>query len=235
MPTKLQQYFPIIRSREQIMEEIQSSPSMLGAFHSWKSEQQDEFLDFCSGVRGVKLLYESSPSVFRDYPDTYLHHFRQTSDTGLELELLEEYFFIPLDIMREILQNRGIKSKLDAWLAFLALDEPGWVEKVIMAYPEFRPMYEEVYEMCRNLERVMEMYSKELQELDRNTVQYMIDEMQETINRKDAVIEEQSEQLTQKDAQLNQKDTQLAQYKRMLEEKERQLQKLQSQSGQKEA
>ncbi len=343
MPTKLQQYFPIIRSREQIMEEIQSSPSMLSAFHSWKSEQQDEFLDFCSGVRGVKLLYdsffkaimdperdsarlsdllsllmgrkvsvlrelpheggrvtpdtlvvmdiivrledgsittvevqkygyafpgqraacysadmllrqyknlrdelrqqnkrmnyravkpvytivlyESSPPVFRDYPDTYLHHFRQTSDTGLELELLEEYFFIPLDIMREILQNRGIKSKLDAWLAFLALDEPGWVEKVIMAYPEFRPMYEEVYEMCRNLERVMEMYSKELQELDRNTVQYMIDEMQETINRKDAVIEEQSEQLTQKDAQL-------AQYKKMLEEKERQLQKLQS--GQKE-
>lgn len=75
MPTKLQQYFPIIRSREQIMEEIQSSPSMLGAFHSWKSEQQDEFLDFSSGVRGVKLLYESSPPVFRDYPDTYLHHF----------------------------------------------------------------------------------------------------------------------------------------------------------------
>lgn len=34
MPTKLQQYFPIIRSLEQIMKEIQSSPSMLGAFHS---------------------------------------------------------------------------------------------------------------------------------------------------------------------------------------------------------
>ncbi len=77
--------------------------------------------------------------------------------------LLEEYFFIPLDIMREILQNKGIRSKRDAWLAFLALDEPEWVEKVIRAYPEFRPMYGEVYEMCRNLERVMEMYSKELQ------------------------------------------------------------------------
>ena len=33
--------------------------------------------------------------------------------------------------------------------------------------------------MCRNTEKVMNMFSKELRELDRNTVQYMIDEMQE--------------------------------------------------------
>lgn len=31
-------------------------------------------------------------------------------------------------------------------------------------------MYEEVYEMCRNTEKVMNMFSKELRELDRNTV-----------------------------------------------------------------
>ncbi len=336
MPTKLQEYFPMIRSRDEIMGLIQGAPALLDTFQSWKSEQQKEFLDFCSGVRGVKplydsffkaimdperdparlsdlltllmnrnvsvvavlsheggritpetlvvmdiivrledgslttvevqkygyafpgqraacysadmllrqykrlrdgfsqekkrmnyravkpvytiVLYESSPSEFHKYPDTYLHHFRQTSDTGLELELLEEYFFIPLDIMKEILQNRGIKSRLDAWLAFLALDGPEWIEAVIAAYPEFRAMYEEVYEMCRNLERVMEMYSKELQELDRNTVQYMIDEMQETINRKDAVIEDQSKQL--------------AQFKQLLEEQNRQIRSLQSQIDQ---
>ena len=113
--------------------------------------------------------------------------------------------------MKEILQNRGIKSRLDAWLAFLALDGPEWIEAVIAAYPEFRTMYEEAYEMCRNLERVMEMYSKELQELDRNTVQYMIDEMQETINQQDA---------------------QLAQLKKLLEEQNLQIQKLRSQTSQ---
>ena len=185
------------------------------------------------------VLYESSRSEFHKYPDTYLHHFRQTSDTGLELELLEEYFFIPLDIMKEILQNRGIKSRLDAWLAFLALDDPEWIEAVIEAYPEFRSMYEEVYEMCRNLERVMEMYSKELQELDRNTVQYMIDEMQETINqmdaqlsRKDAVIDEQATQLNQKDSVIGEQSEQLSQLRQLLEEQKRQIQLLQSQTNQ---
>lgn len=99
--------------------------------------------------------------------------------------------------MKEILQNRGIQSRLDAWLAFLAMDGPEWIEAVLAAYPEFRFMYEEVYEICRNLERVMEMYSKELQELDRNTVQYMIDEMQETINRQSVQLMQLKERLAQ--------------------------------------
>ena len=59
MSTKLQQYFPMIRSREQIMEEIQNSPVLLATFQAWTSEQQEEFLNSCSGVRGVKLLYDS--------------------------------------------------------------------------------------------------------------------------------------------------------------------------------
>ena len=42
-------------------------------------------------------------------------------------------------------------------------------------------MYEEIYVMCQNVEKVMEMFSKELIQLDRNTVQYMIDEMQDTV------------------------------------------------------
>ena len=49
-------------------------------------------------------------------------------------------------------------------------------------------MYEEAYNICLNVEDVMCMFSKELQELDRNTVQYMIEEQQELLN-------EQQEQL----------------------------------------
>ena len=74
-----------------------------------------------------------------------------------------------------------------------------------------------VYEMCRNVEKVMEMYSKELLEMDRNTVQYMIDEMQEEINQKDA-------QLNQINAQLEQERRQ---YQETMEKMQRQLQELQ--------
>ena len=51
-------------------------------------------------------------------------------------------------------------------------------------------MYEEIYVMCRNVEKVMEMFSKELLELDKNTVQYMIDEMQETIDNQQSQLKE---------------------------------------------
>ena len=38
--------------------------------------------------------------------------------------------------------------------------------------------------------RVMDMFSEELHQLDRNTVQYMIDQMQEEIEEKDKKLEE---------------------------------------------
>lgn len=60
-------------------------------------------------------------------------------------------------------------------------------------------IYEEGYEICRNVERVMEMFSKELYELDRNTVQYMIDEMQDTINEMQDMIGAQKDELSERD------------------------------------
>ena len=81
---------------------------------------------------------------------------------------------------------------MEAWLAFLCMDEPEWILRLTQDYPEFKDMYAELYRMCLDLEGVMSMYSKELQEMDRNTVYYMMDEMQAKIDRKDM-------ELTQKD------------------------------------
>ena len=41
------------------------------------------------------------------------------------------------------------------------------------------------------------MFSKELQELDENTVQYMIDEMQDQIEEKDEQLQEKDKQIEQ--------------------------------------
>ena len=94
---------------------------------------------------------------------------------------------------RDIVHNKGIRNKLEAWLEFLSTDSPEEIAELVEAYPEFRKLYAEVYGLCLNVERVMEMFSKELQELDRNTVQYMIDEMQEE-------IDEQRQKLDEKEA-----------------------------------
>ena len=123
------------------------------------------------------IFYDESPGEFRHFPDHYIHRASQKTDTGLQIDLLQEYVFLPLDNYRKILHNKGIRNHLEAWLCFLSVDEPEVIIKLIREYPQFKEYYEEIYRLCMNTEKVMNMFSKELQELDRNTVQYMIDEM----------------------------------------------------------
>jgi hypothetical protein len=80
------------------------------------------------------------------------------------------------------MQNKPITSRIEAWLTFFSSEKPEDVLKLIEAYPEFKPMYEEVYALCENTEKVIEMFSEELYELDKNTVKFMMDEMQEEID-----------------------------------------------------
>lgn len=119
------------------------------------------------------------------------------------------YIFIPFDIFRESQQNKSIKKKLDAWLTLLSFDEPEKIIALIEEYPEFRKIYEEGCEICRNTERVMEMFSKELYELDKNTVQYMIDEMQDTIDAQKEMInkmEQEKEKILKENEEAQRKN-----------------------------
>ncbi len=325
MNTILKQYFPAIRTRKAVLEEISERSDLLARYQAWNPEQQERFLDYCTGQRGVKILYdaffkaildpettpqraeellslllgqnvhilqvhslesprmgdlqslvimdlvveledrsmvnlevqkmgyqfpgqraacysadlllrqyrrvrggkekkfsyrdvkkvctivlyEHSPSLFRQFPEHYLHRFAQRSDTGLEMDLLQEYLFVPLDIFRKILHNKGIRNQLEAWLTFLSSDEPEIIEKLILAYPSFQAYYQEIYELCRDTERMMEMFSKELRELDQNTVQYMIDQMQEEIDRQKELLDEKQDTIALQQGKLEEKEAAL--------------------------
>ncbi|HJC31203.1 MAG TPA: PD-(D/E)XK nuclease family transposase [Candidatus Anaerobutyricum faecale] len=172
-----------------------SSDLLLRQYKRVKGEKGKKF-----SYRDIKkvytiIFYEHSPAEFHRFPDQFIHRSSQKTDTGLVINLLQEYVFIPLDIFRGILHNEGIKDKLDAWLMFLSVDEPEMIVKLITEYPQFKAYYGEIYQLCRNTEKVMEMFSKELQELDRNTVQYMIDEMQEVIDAQKKDLSRQREDL----------------------------------------
>ena len=54
----LKEYFPMIRERKEVMEEIGKKDSLRVMFASWTEEQQEEFLDWCTGVRGIRMLYD---------------------------------------------------------------------------------------------------------------------------------------------------------------------------------
>ena len=334
MNTKLKQYFPVIRTREEVLYEIEKDMKLTEQFYSWKEEQRQEFLDFCTGVKGIKLLYDGffkeimnpetvperledflsellnqkvkivevlpgdssrladeqslllmdilvkledgsycnievqkigyafpgeraacysadlllrqyktarskkkekftykdvknvytivlidkSTGDFHDFQEVYKHNFQQQSDTGLEMNLLQKYVFIPLDLFRNTMQNKGIRNKMDAWLAFLSMDDPDMIIQLITEYPEFKAMYQQAYEICRNVEALMGIFSEELRIMDRNTVKYMVDQMQEE-------IDSQKQELEQKDTQLKQKDEQLSNQKQEIDSQLYQLKK----------
>lgn len=354
MPMKnmLQQYFPMIRTKEELTSEIKKSSVLSREFYSWKPEARKEFIDFCTGAKGVKMMYdfvskeilnpevvpervdellslllgqevhvkdvlpndgtriadesalvimdivvelqdksivnlevqkigykfpgarsacysadllmrqykkvrskrkkkfnyndikdvytivlfEQSPGVFHEFPDDYLHQFHQCSNTGLKLNLLQKYLFVPLDIFLDSLQYKDIKiqNRLDAWLAFLGSDDPEIIIDIIEQYPDFKEMYQQVYDICRNIEEVMGMFSKELLEMDRNTVELMIDEMQdeikqqkEVIEEKDTIIQKNEAELKEKDEVLQQKDSELQEMQQKMKELQEQLEQLQ--------
>ena len=69
MKNKLQNYFPMIRTKGQVLEEIRNSPKMWKTFCGWEEKYQQEYLDICTGVKGVKLLYDTYFKVIMN-PDT---------------------------------------------------------------------------------------------------------------------------------------------------------------------
>lgn len=78
-------------------------------------------------------------------------------------------------------------------------------------YPQFKAMYQNLYDMCLNVEGVMEMFSKELRELDRNTVQYMIEEQEKELERKKKEVEAKKEEVEQKKKEIEQKKKEIEQ------------------------
>ena len=349
MVNVLQKYFPMLRTRESILNEISGNDRLMKVWQEWNKEQRELFLDYCSGQKGVRILYdtffkeilnpdatperveellslilgqkvrilkvlplesprlgdeqslvvmdvvveledhsianlevqksgyhfpgqraacyssdlllrqykrirsekekekkrfsykdikkvytiilyEKSPREFHSFRHDCLHYFSQKSNTGIEIDLLQEYIFISLDIFKSILQNNGIRNRLEAWLTFLSVDEPEMIEKLIREYPQFKTYYEEIYELCRNTEKVMGMFSKELQELDRNTVQYMIDEMQDEIDAQRKLLSQKDNMIDNQQVKLDkQKDTINTQNKE-IEELKRQLAQLQEET-----
>ena len=117
-----------------------------------------------------------------------------------------------------------INSRLDAWIAFCCIDDPEMIIAIIEQYPEFRAYYEQIYDICRNIEGVMDMFSKELQELDRNTVQLMIDEMQEDLKQKGKELDLINQKLGEKNQELDEKNQELDEKNQELNEKNQELQ-----------
>ena len=150
------------------------------------------------------------------------------------MNLLQKYLFIALDNFRSIKHNESskivINNRLEAWLAFMCMDDPDDILRIIESCPDFKEMYEQIYDICRNLDGVMRMFSKELQELDRNSVELMVDEMQKDLDKtREKLVETrkkveiQDQELVKKNEKIETQNLQLMDTRKKMETKDQQL------------
>ena len=192
------------------------------------------------------VFMETSTKEFHRFRQDYIHTFAPVSDTGLKLNLLQNYIFVPLDIFRRhldaLLRPAGGQpmTEKEAWLAFLSSDDPRIILRILEDYPGiFRPLYDRICTMCQNTKEMMHMFSEELSILDKNTVMMMIEEQQETIeqqkqelshqkqelSQKDKTIGQQKQELSKKDKTIGQQKQELSQQKQEIEYLRRELEK----------
>lgn len=56
-------YFPVSRSRQEVLQEIESRPALRDQFKQWDSRYQTLFLEICTGARGLRVVYDG---VFKE-------------------------------------------------------------------------------------------------------------------------------------------------------------------------
>ena len=196
-----------------------STDLVLRQYSRVKGERKKEFT-----YRDMKKVYsivlmEKSGREFEEKKEYYRHHARQVFDTNLNLELLQEYIYIPLDkfLDRYRKNNHNIDKELDAWLLFLASDDPADIARLTETYPKFRELYKEIAAFQQKPEELVNMYSKALEILDRNTVQYMIEEQKKEIEEQARLLSEQERMLAEKDEAMAEKDAQIAALRKQIE------------------
>lgn len=188
----------------------------------------------------VIVIMENSPKEFSEFPDDYIHRSIVQFDTGLKLGNLMNLIYIPLDIFRNMPHNEI--GELEAWLYFLGSDEPKDINRIIQKYPFFEELYQEIVYFRYHPKELVGMYSEALAILDRNTVEFMLDDMKKEaddlrvdLNKQEARVAEMNAELSQMETELSEKDAVLSQKDAELFEKTVEISKKDAEISQKDA
>ena len=165
----------------------------------------------------------------------YLHFGKTIFDTGLELELLQRFYLISLDVFSENKYPMDKNNRVTAWLSLLATRNVDDLTEILAVYPWLEAIYQDMASYLHKPEEVLTMFSDALKILDHNTVQYMIDEMQNTIDDQKAQLSDKESQLADKNSQLADKNAQLTDMHSQLADKDSQLTDMHSQLADKDS
>lgn len=216
---KIPYYFPAERAS------CYSADVLLRQYSRLKTEKGQAFS--YKDLRKVYtiVLYEKSIEAFKEYPEIFTHHARMVCDSGLELNFLQEFYLVALDVFKksEYSKHRDPKEHLVGWLSFFCTENTEEAEELCRTYPWLWELYTEMAQFSRKPEELMTMFSEMLREMDRNTIRYMVDDMKEQIEKGKAEYAELQEKMTEAQDQLTETEGKLTETKGKLSETEGKL------------
>ena len=215
-----------------------SSDMVMRQYERVKSEKGKDFA--YSDLKNVYtiIFMEESSKEFKKCPNDFIHRGEVVFDTGLDMKMLQKYFYFPIDIFFSIMDNKNDKStlsELEAWMYFIGSDKPEDMEKIIRIYPKFMKMYEEINMFRKNPKEAVGMFSDALRIMDENTVKLMIEQQKEELRAQAEIIEQNNAIIEQSNAVIEQNKVIIADKEAEIAKKEAEIAKKEAEIAKKEA
>lgn len=160
------------------------------------------------------IIFENSPPELKKeaVKDYYVHFGKTVFDSEIQMDMLQEFYLIPLDVFQKSYYSKAKKelNELNGWLALLSTDDVNRLDELVSDYPQLEGIIADMAGYLDKPQEVVGMFSEALKILDENTVHYMMDEMQKDIDNKNEMIEEQNQLIDKQDKILNEKNQQIA-------------------------
>ena len=161
------------------------------------------------------ILMEKSPKEFHEFPNNYIHEQQISYSSGLKLPSLSHTTYIALDTFNSMVQN--INTELDAWLTFFSCTDAEHISQLVQKYPQFLDYYKDIAVFRNNPKELIYMFSEALEILDRNTANYMIDEMSQELKEIKDKYDDTKERLDSAKNQLDSAKSELDSAKNQLD------------------
>ncbi len=166
------------------------------------------------------IIFENSPAELKkDYlKDSYVHFGSTRFDSGIAIDLLQDYYLISLDVFAKSYYSKEKKqiNDLNGWLALLSTDRVDRLDELVSDYPQMESICRDMASYLDQPEEVIGMFSDALRILDENTVHYMMDEMQKQIDENTRQLDESLKKLRESREQLDDANKEIARLKELL-------------------
>ena len=166
------------------------------------------------------IFYENSSECLRSSIDEklYFHVGKTKFNTGIDIELLQDFHLISLDTFKEyrypniiqgdttvtgydcdesVYKNKISEEMKKNRLMFLSLfvtDTTDNMSRLLSVYPELEDIVKDMGQYLSRLEEVLNMFSESLRILDKNSMDLLIDEAMERAEKAEADLKRAEEE-----------------------------------------